>query len=238
MSDRKKGCLRVENLTVHYQKNCALKNVSFSAESGESVAIIGRNGAGKSTLLKAIAGLIQGVSGEIHWNESKLTKEAIRSLLSYLPQREEIDWNFPITVQGLVEMGLYSKAGSWGKFSKRHRNAADEAIDKMGLKDLTKRRIGELSGGQQQRAFLARAVAGGATLFLLDEPFSGLDPSASETLSQILVSLVQEGSLLLASHHDLPSIPQTFQKTLLLRTEQIGFGVSSEILSQTTLKEF
>jgi ABC-type Mn2+/Zn2+ transport system ATPase subunit len=228
--------LEVKNLHVHYKEICALHDVSFRIQAGSSLAIAGRNGAGKSTLLKALAGLIPDVAGTILWNNQRIGKKIRRELIAYLPQREEIDWSFPVTVRGLVDMGMFPLVGTWGKFSREHRMGIDEAIAKMGLVGLEDRRIGELSGGQQQRAFLARAIAGGARILLLDEPFAGLDNEASKSLSELVRGLVDSGSVVLASHHDLKSIPETFQETLLLQTDQLAFGPSKEVLTAESIK--
>ncbi|MGE9291830.1 MAG: metal ABC transporter ATP-binding protein, partial [Puniceicoccales bacterium] len=223
--------LEVEDLHVHFKEICAIRDVSFRIAAGQSVAIVGRNGAGKSTLLRSLAGLMPNAAGKIVWNGSSITKLNRRKLVAYLPQREEIDWSFPITVQGLVDMGLYPLVGNWARFRNEHREAAAAAIARMGLQGLEKRRIGELSGGQQQRAFLARAIAGGARILLFDEPFAGLDANAMDTLSGLIQNLVDGGALVLASHHDLSSIPKIFDHTLLLKTVQLAFGPTAEVLT-------
>jgi len=228
--------LQVSDLHVHYRKICALREVNFTAEEGESIAVIGKNGAGKSTLLKSLAGLISDAAGEVLWNNTPLTQGVRRQSVAYLPQREEIDLNFPITVSGLVDMGLYPCVGALGRFTRKHREAAAQAISTLGLEGLEKRRIGELSGGQQQRTFLARALAGGARILLLDEPFAGLDATAQQNLSQIIQKLTDIGCLILAAHHYLKSIPSTFDKTLLLRTRQLAYGPSPEILTPEQIR--
>lgn len=236
MATETNNTLQVENLHVHFRKICALRDVTFTVKPGQSVAIVGRNGAGKSTFLKSLAGLIPNPSGNIFWQGRPLETTSRRKWLAYLPQREEIDWSFPITVSGLVEMGLYPQVGAWGRFTKEHRVAVASAIDRMGLSGLENRRIGELSGGQQQRAFLARATVGGAKILLLDEPYAGLDREAALRLSELIPSLTEHGSIVFASHHELKSIPETFSHTLLLRTRQLAFGPSAEILSSENIE--
>lgn len=231
MNESREERLTVEDLHVHYKNICAVRDVTFTATPGQSVAIVGRNGAGKSTLLKSLAGLIPDVAGTIHWNDQRLSDKLRSQLIAYLPQREEIDWSFPVTVQGLVDMGLYPLIGAFGHFTKEHRQSSANSIHRMGLEGLEKRRIGELSGGQQQRTFLARAIAGGARILLLDEPFAGLDAHAAATLSSLIRDLVDGGSLILASHHDLSSIPEIFGFTLLLRTRQLAYGPTREVLT-------
>jgi ABC-type Mn2+/Zn2+ transport system ATPase subunit len=154
---------------------------------------------------------------------------------AYLPQREEVDWSFPITVRGLVEMGRYPQTGMFARFSKEDHVAVDTAIDTLGLSDLEQRQIRELSGGQQQRAFLARAIAQEAHVLLLDEPFTGLDRGASAQLAGLLERLAKEGRLVIASHHDLNTAPDLFDEALLLATCQVAFGPASEVLTESNL---
>lgn len=237
MTTESKGRLVAKDLHVHYGKICALRDVSFGLETGSSTAVVGRNGAGKTTLLKAIAGLLPGTGGTISWCGRPLTSSERRGLIGYLPQRGEIDWQFPITVRGLVEMGVYPLIGTWGRFRAGHRKLAKEAMDRMGLESVASRRIGELSGGQQQRAFLARAIAGGARVLLLDEPFAGLDREATDKLGRILGDLTTGGTLVLASHHDLSSVSTHFDFTLLLRTRALAFGPSAKVLTDEAIRD-
>ncbi len=229
--------LVVRDLHVHYGKICALKDVSLDLPVGSSTAVVGRNGAGKTTLLKAIAGLLPGVSGTVSWCGRPLASSERRGLIGYLPQRGEIDWDFPITVRGMVEMGLYPLIGNWGRFRSGHRDLAAQALARMGLESVASRRIGELSGGQQQRAFLARATAGGARILLLDEPFAGLDREATEKLGRIFRDLTSGGTLILASHHDLNSVGTLFDRILLLRTRPLAFGPPAEVLTDEAIRE-
>ena len=221
--------LVIENLSVSYRRVLALENVSLATSCGNRVALIGPNGAGKSTLLKAIAGLVPRESGSIRWRGTAVKKWSRE--FAYLPQREEVDWSFPITVRGLVEMGRYPQTGWWRKFSDEDTAAVDRALESLALNDLQDRQIRELSGGQQQRAFLARAMAQEAHVLLLDEPFTGLDRNASHLLGELLVKLAHEGRLVVASHHDLNSVPQLFDEVLVLATRPLAFGPVAEILT-------
>jgi ABC-type Mn2+/Zn2+ transport system ATPase subunit len=221
--------LVIENLSVSYRRVLALENVSLATSCGNRVALIGPNGAGKSTLLKAIAGLVPRESGSIRWRGTAVKKWSRE--FAYLPQREEVDWSFPITVRGLVEMGRYPQTGWWRKFSPEDTAAVDRALESLALNDLQDRQIRELSGGQQQRAFLARAMAQEAHVLLLDEPFTGLDRNASHLLGELLVKLAHEGRLVVASHHDLNSVPQLFDEVLVLATRPLAFGPVAEILT-------
>ncbi|MGL4401781.1 MAG: metal ABC transporter ATP-binding protein [Luteolibacter sp.] len=221
--------LVIDQVTVRYRRVLALENVSLATSCGNRVALIGPNGAGKSTLLKAIAGLVPRDSGAIRWRGTAVKKWSRE--FAYLPQREEVDWSFPITVRGLVEMGRYPQTGWWRKFSPEDRAAVDRALDSLALLDLQNRQIRELSGGQQQRAFLARALAQEAHVLLLDEPFTGLDRNASHLLGDLLAKLAHEGRLVIASHHDLNTVPHLFDEALVLATRPLAFGPVSEILT-------
>ena len=155
--------------------------------------------------------------------------------IAYLPQRGEIDWNFPITVRGLVEMGRFAQLGNWRSFRKHDREIVTRALETMEMTDLMNRQIGELSGGQQQRAFIARALAQEAHVLLLDEPFTGLDTPARETLGKLLGQLAGEGRLLIASHHDRSTAPTLFDEALLLNRNTIAHGAIQDVLTDDHL---
>ena len=194
----------ITDLSVQYRNITALEDISLNTSCGNRVALIGPNGAGKSTLLKAIAGLVPKSNGSIRWRGTKIKKWS--SEFAYLPQREEVDWDFPITVRGLVEMGRYPQLGMWKRFRQKDADAVDQALEALDLTGLQDRQIKQLSGGQQQRAFLARAIAQEAHVLLLDEPFTGLDRTSSETLGNLLNQLAKEGRLIIASHHDMATL--------------------------------
>lgn len=220
--------LVIEGLTVAYRRVLALENISLATSCGNRVALIGPNGAGKSTLLKAIAGLVPRSAGQIQWRGTRVAKWSRE--FAYLPQREEVDWSFPITVRGLVEMGRYPQTGWWRRYTERDGEAVDRALEALALNDLQHRQIRELSGGQQQRAFLARALAQEAHVLLLDEPFTGLDRNAAKLLGDLLNQLAHEGRLVIASHHDLATAPQLFDEALLLHRRTIAFGPVEDVL--------
>jgi ABC-type Mn2+/Zn2+ transport system ATPase subunit len=227
--------LVIDGVSVNYRDILALDRVSFATSCGNRVALVGPNGAGKSTLLKAIAGLVPQRVGKIMWRGSSVKKWSRE--FAYLPQREEIDWSFPITVRGLVEMGRYPQVGWWRTFSKADRKAVDSALETLNLMDLQNRQIRELSGGQQQRAFLARAIAQEAHVLLLDEPFTGLDRNASLLLGDLLAKLAGEGRLIIASHHDLGSASFLFDEVLVLNTKQVGFGPVDRVLTPAMIEQ-
>ncbi|MEI6175461.1 MAG: ABC transporter ATP-binding protein [Verrucomicrobiota bacterium] len=227
--------LRVEDLSVHYRRIEALQGVSMSTSCGACVALIGPNGAGKSTLLKAIAGLLPLAGGRIFWRGSKVAKWSRE--IAYLPQRENVDWNFPITVRRVIAMGRYPQAGWWRPFSKSDDEAICRAISVMGLDDLADRQISELSGGQQQRVFLARALAQEAHVLLLDEPFTGLDRNSKSALAETLRTLTKEGRLVIASHHDMDTVRDIYDEVLLLRRRAVAFGTVDEVFTEALLEE-
>ena len=222
--------LVVDNLSVAYRKILALDSISFATSCGTRVALIGPNGAGKSTLLKTIAGLLPRQSGSILWRGAPVKKWSRE--FAYLPQREEVDWSFPITVRGLVEMGRYPQTGWWRSYQASDALAVDQALQALDLDALQNRQIRELSGGQQQRAFLARAVAQEAHVLLLDEPFTGLDRNASLRLGALLEKLATEGRLIIASHHDLSTVPLLFNEALLLDQKALAFGATEHVLQK------
>lgn len=227
--------LVVSDLTVAYRRVIALENVSLATSCGNRVALIGPNGAGKSTLLKAIAGLVPRAAGSIHWRGTNVRKWSRE--FAYLPQREEVDWSFPITVRGLVEMGRYPQTGWWRNFTAKDSEAVDHALHSLKLDLLQHRQIRELSGGQQQRAFLARALAQEAHVLLLDEPFTGLDRNASQLLGDLLEKLAHEGRLVIASHHDLNTVPRLFDEALVLNQKPLAFGPVGEVLTPSLVAE-
>lgn len=228
-------CLEVCDLHAHYGRVCALRGVSFSTRCGRALALVGGNGAGKTTLMKAIVGLHPGMKGEIRW-QGRAVKHSIPEI-AYLPQRQEIDWRFPITVRALVETGRYAQLGPLRRLRSADREAVESALETMQLSSLADRQIGALSGGQQQRAFIARALAQEAHVLLLDEPFAGLDHPSSETLAELLRVLTQRGRLVIASHHDLSSVERLFDEVLLLNRRVIAFGSPTEVLRADRLKE-
>ena len=225
--------LNVSGVRVRYRNILALDDVSLATSCGACVALIGPNGAGKSTLLKAIAGLIPLDSGGIIWRGAKIAKWSRE--IAYLPQRENVDWNFPVTVRGVVRMGRYPQTGWWRPFKAADEAAVDKALADMDLTELQNRQISELSGGQQQRVFLARALTQEAHVLLLDEPFTGLDRTTKATLAATLRRLAGEGRLIIASHHDLETVRDIYDEALLLRRSPIAYGPVAEVFNETNL---
>jgi ABC-type Mn2+/Zn2+ transport system ATPase subunit len=226
--------LQIRDLTVSYARIPALHHISFEVRCGQCVALLGPNGAGKTTLLKTLAGLIDRETGNIHFHGREV--RGATPDIAYLPQRGQIDWDFPTTVRGLVEMGRYLRLGWWRRYSKEDRQAVDVAISAMQLDSLQERQISALSGGQQQRAFLARALAQEAHVLLLDEPFTGLDKPNQDRLKATLKELRNQGKLLLVSHHDLLSVREIFDQVVLLNGELIAAGPTKETFTEENIR--
>ena len=225
--------LVLDGLTVGYDEVIALENVSYSTRCGRCLALVGPNGAGKSTLMKTVAGLLRPRHGRVVWREHSL--ETNTSEIAYLAQREEVDWNFPVTLRGLVEMGRYPHLGWWRRWRAKDDDVVEWALNTMQLNGLEGRHISALSGGQQQRAFIARALAQEAHVLLLDEPFAGLDEPAQELLTELLTGLAHAGRLIIASHHDLDSVRATFHEVLLLNRKAIAGGPVEDVFNEENL---
>ncbi|WP_020616077.1 metal ABC transporter ATP-binding protein [Paenibacillus daejeonensis] len=235
------AAISVEHLHVSYNGVEAIRDVSFDLGTGNLVGIIGPNGAGKSTLLKAMLHLIPRDRGEISFLGQSI--KALRKQIAYVPQRSEIDWNFPITVLDTVLLGTYPTLGWFRRPGKRQRERAYSCLEQVGMADFQNRQIGELSGGQQQRVFLARALAQQPELFFLDEPFVGVDLTSEQTIIAILKEQQANGKTVVVVHHDLSKANDYFNKLLLINRELVSFGevqdvFRPEIMSQAYRGEF
>jgi ABC-type Mn2+/Zn2+ transport system ATPase subunit len=225
--------LEIKDLTVAYHRVPAVHHVTLDLRCGHCVALLGPNGAGKTTFFKALVGLVPKETGEIIFGGHG--KAGADTDIAYLPQRSVIDWDFPITVRGMVEMGRYMRIGNWRRFGKADDEAVDIALRTMDLAELADRQISALSGGQQQRAFLARSLAQEAHVFLLDEPFTGLDKTAQDLLGHAIQKLAADGNLVIASHHDLKSVPELFDQVIFLNGELIAFGDMGEVFREENI---
>ena len=232
--DHKAHRLRLEGIHVHYGPICAVHDVSLELSCGAAVALVGGNGAGKSTLMKGIVGLVPMSRGLVRWQGRPIVKSTHE--VAYLSQRADLNWEFPITVRGLVELGRYPLLGPWRRFGGVDRQAVDRAMDTMRIDNLARRQVGALSGGQQQRVLIARALAQEAHVLLLDEPFAGLDQPAQELLARLLRDLASSGRLIVASHHDLKTVGDIFDEVVLLNGALIAQGTSAETMTQENLK--
>jgi ABC-type Mn2+/Zn2+ transport system ATPase subunit len=221
--------LRFRDVTVRYGRTVALDRVTVDIPCGAATAILGPNGAGKSTLLRAILGWHAAGEGEILLGDDHPQHALPR--LAYVPQRHAVDWDFPTTVRGVVEQGRYPALGLWRRFRAQDHARVDEALAELELTTLADRQIRELSGGQQQRVFLARAVAQGADIFLLDEPYAGLDLVATEELTAVLRAWRAQGRTVLAALHDLNLAREAFNHGVLLSTRLVAAGPIAEVLS-------
>lgn len=217
-----KKTIDVRNLHVSYYGNEVVTDINFSAESGKLIGIIGPNGAGKSTLMKAILGLIPKDKGKISFQGQTFKK--VQKKIAYVPQRSDIDWDFPIIVRDTVLLGTYPNLGLLRRPKKKHRELALDCLEQVGMQEFSERQIGELSGGQQQRVFLARALAQGAEYFFLDEPFVGIDVSSEGMIIKILKQLRDEGKTVFVVHHDLTTVEEYFDELILINKELIESG--------------
>lgn len=219
--------LCVKNLNVSYHGEEAIRNVNFQVSPYRLVGVVGPNGAGKSTLLKALLGLISKDRGQI-----KICGQPIKDMrkqIAYVPQRNQIDWGFPIAVQDVVLLGTYPKLGLFHRPGKKEKAWGYQCLEEVGMQDFNKHQIGELSGGQQQRVFLARALAQQANLFLLDEPFVGIDMTSEETILDILKKQTRRGKTVLVVHHDLSKVKHYFHDLIILNKECVASGSVEEV---------
>lgn len=219
---------------MRYGELTALRNVTLGVPCGSSTAVLGANGAGKSTLLRAVVGLRRLSAGEILIGDSH--PHHARPRLAYVPQRHSVDWDFPITVRGVVEQGRYPSLGLLQRLGRADAALVDRAMEELGILDLAERQIRRLSGGQQQRVFLARAVAQGGDIFLLDEPFAGLDIFAVEELARDLSDWEAQGRTVLAAVHDLEIARRTFKRGILLATGLIADGPIAQVLEARNIE--
>lgn len=226
-SDHEPAIVRFRGVTVRYGRVVALENLTLDFPCGSLTAILGPNGAGKSTLLRACLGWAPLSAGEIRIGDAHPQHALPR--LAYLPQRHAIDWDFPITVREVVAQGCYASLAPWRRMGPAERSRVDRALEELELTALADRQIRRLSGGQQQRIFLARSLAQGADIFLLDEPFSGLDAASTDELVEVIRAWKQQGRTVLAATHDLPLARRLFDRGLVLATRLIKSGPIEEV---------
>lgn len=229
------GTLQVSNLSVSYGSQRVVTNAEFTAHAGTMTALIGPNGAGKSTVLRAIMGLIPRDGGNTTVGGEPLAH--VRKEIAYVPQRGEVDWNFPITVEQTARLGTYPRLGIFRRVTRRPRAIAAAALDQVGMLDLRDRPIGQLSGGQQQRMFLARAIAQEAKLILLDEPFAGVDAASEKVIVGVLHRLREAGTAILVVHHDLTTLEQYFDQVIVLNNTIRAADKPATVLQSRALHE-
>lgn len=226
--------LSIRGLTVSYGQKPVVFSVDANFIDGSMTAIIGPNGAGKSTLIKAALGIVKPLSGQVSVYGQPLDKQ--RGRIAYVPQRASVDWDFPTTVLDVVLMGLYRELGLLRIVRAHHRQLARDCLDRVGMTDFADRQIGQLSGGQQQRVFLARALAQGADLYLLDEPFAGVDAATEKAIIAVLKTLKAQGKTVVAVHHDLSTVPDYFDRVMVINTRKIAEGTVEEAFTQEALQ--
>jgi manganese/iron transport system ATP-binding protein len=230
--------ISAQNVTVTYRNgHTALRDASFTIPRGTVTALVGVNGAGKSTLFKAIMGFVPASRGEIRLL-GKTVKQALRdNLVAYVPQAEEVDWSFPVLVEDVVMMGRYGHMGFLRRPTSADRAAVDQALSRVNMQDYRHRQIGELSGGQRKRVFLARALAQDGQVILLDEPFTGVDVKTEDQIIALLRELRDEGRVMLVSTHNLGSVPEFCDRTVLIKGTVLDHGPTETTFTPENLKK-
>ncbi|SFL87591.1 metal ABC transporter ATP-binding protein [Salibacterium qingdaonense] len=227
--------LDVQNITVAYQESTVLENADFSVPQGKLVGIVGPNGAGKSTLLKAVLDLVPKLHGRAVFFGEELKK--VRSRIGYVPQRGEVDWDFPTSALDVVTMGRYGHVGLFRRPRKHDKEKAYECLKELGMEQYAKRQIRELSGGQQQRVFLARAMAQDASLYIMDEPFAGVDAKTERAIILLMQKWKQENKTIIVVHHDLQTAQEYFDWMILLNKHVVAQGPTEEVFTKEKLQE-
>ena len=237
MSTESQKCpaLEIHDLIVSYQKKPVLYGVDLAVPEGSMVGIVGPNGAGKSTLIKTVMGLVSHAHGWVKVFGGEL-RDSIKRV-GYVPQRESVDWDFPVSVMDVVLMGCYGRSGLIKRPGKMEKEKAMQALEKVGLEAYSKRQISNLSGGQQQRVFLARALAQESDLYLMDEPFAGVDAATEVAIVDLLGQIRDQGKTLIVVHHDLATAREYFDMILLLNMRVVGFGKTNEVFNSELLQK-
>ena len=227
--------LEVHDLTVSYHRKPVLWNVDLAVPPGKLVGIIGPNGAGKSTLIKAIMGLLPTSSGWVQVFGKPVAKQ--REKIGYVPQRESVDWTFPVTAMDVVLMGRYGSVPWYKRIGKKEKQLAREALDKVAMTPYADRQISNLSGGQQQRVFLARALVQESSVYLMDEPFAGVDAATESAIMKLLQDLRAAGKTVLVVHHDLQTAREYFDMLILLNMRLVAFGPTEQVFTPELLQK-
>lgn len=227
--------LEVHNLSASYNRKPVLWDIDFRLEGGQIVGIVGPNGSGKTTLLRNIMGLMEADSGYVKLFGGDL--KDVREKVSYVPQRESVDWDFPVSVREVVEMGRFRSRNLMRRLKAQDQDLVDQALEKVGMLEYAQRQISQLSGGQQQRVFLARALAQNADLYLMDEPFVGVDAATEDAILGVLSALRNQGKTVVIVHHDLQTAYQYFDSMILLNTRLVAYGPKEKVFTKETLQE-
>jgi manganese/zinc/iron transport system ATP- binding protein len=227
--------LDIHDVTVAYHRRPVLWDVDLTIREPQLAAVCGPNGAGKSTLIKAVLGLIPMASGNVQVFGQPVS--AVRKLIGYVPQRESVDWDFPVSVLDVVLMGTYGQLGWIRRPGKAERQWAHECLEKVGLAGYERQQIGQLSGGQQQRVFLARALAQKADIYFMDEPMAGVDAATERMIFDVLRELRSDGKTIIAVHHDLRTVPQYFDYVVLLNVRLVAAGPTATVFTTENLRK-
>jgi len=227
--------LSVHAMTVAYHQKPVLWDVEYDAPRKSLIAVVGPNGAGKTTFIKACLELIPRASGRVEFWGQPYREQ--RARIGYVPQRESVDWDFPISALEVVTMGRYRKIGWCRPIGKQHRERAHHYLEQVGMADFAARQINQLSGGQQQRVFLARALAQEAELYFMDEPFAGVDAKTQGAILEVLRTLKDTGKTVICVHHDLVTVPEYFDAVLLLNTRVVAAGPTTEVFVEDNLRK-
>ncbi|MBX9787670.1 MAG: metal ABC transporter ATP-binding protein [Pirellulales bacterium] len=225
----------VHDVTVAYHRRPVLWDVDLVLDEPRLVGIVGPNGAGKSTLIKAILGLVPLASGRVQIFGQEVA--AVRRRIGYVPQRESVDWDFPVTVLDVVLMGTYGRLGWLRRPGRRERDTARECLAHVGMADYASRQIGQLSGGQQQRVFLARALAQQADIYFMDEPMAGVDAATERVVFDLLAELRRQHKAVLVVHHDLRTVPKYFDYVVLLNMGVVAAGPTADVFTTKNLQQ-
>jgi manganese/zinc/iron transport system ATP- binding protein len=227
--------LDIHDVTVAYHRRPVLWDIDLTLDEPRLVGIIGPNGAGKSTLLKAILGLVPLASGQVRVFGQPI--QSVRKRIGYVPQRESVDWDFPVNVLDVVLMGTYGRLGWFRRPGAAERGLARQCLETVGMDAFANRQIGQLSGGQQQRTFLARALAQQADLYFMDEPMAGVDAATERIIFELLRELRDRGKTVLVVHHDLRTVPQLFDHVVLLNVRLVASGPTAEVFTPENLRK-
>lgn len=233
MQSQASPILDVHDVTVAYHRKPVLWNIDLTLREPHLVGIVGPNGAGKSTLIKAILGLVPLVSGTVTVFGQPVGRQ--RRHIGYVPQRESVDWDFPVHVLDVVLMGTYGHLGWFRRPGRKEKEWALHCLEQVGLADFATRQIGQLSGGQQQRTFLARALAQQADIYFMDEPFAGVDAASERAILQLLQTLRNQGKTVCVVHHDLRTVPQYFDHLVMLNVRLIASGPTEQVFTDSNL---
>jgi len=227
--------LQIHDMTIAYHKKPVLWDVDLEVPAGKLVGIVGPNGAGKSTMIKAVMGLVPKASGWVKVYGRPY--EEMRQVIGYVPQRESVDWDFPISALEVVLMGRYGRLGWVRRPGVEDRRLAREALAKVGMAEYAERQISQLSGGQQQRVFLARALVQDARLYLMDEPFSGVDAATERAIIDLLVELRSQHKTILVVHHDLQTVTNYFDWVIMINMRVVANGPTAEVFTNENLQK-